>query len=327
MSQIFLFTGENDFLLSEEKRRWIKEFAEKHGPENLLQIEAADLTFRSLLDEVSVMPFVASKRLVVVEGTPKLTKEEIAALPEKMHPDCILLFIEASFDKRLSAVKELLNIATVKTFVPLKGSALRQWVEETMRKLGGSFAPEALALLLAKIGEEQTVLLQEMCKLALFAPGRRLDVADIEEVVVPWGERDVWKLTDLLTAGKLSEALSYARLLLERGKVPQALWANLLWTLQMLVNISAAVRDGHRNPASITKAVGAPFPTVRALQPLAARVDPDRLAEFLGQSISADLDLKTGGLRATAEAPEELLALIDQFVVGCCDLAAGRSTK
>ena len=73
-------TGENLYALRGEKRRWIDEFSKKHGPENIVRVDGKGLTVRILLDEVGVMPFLAEKRLVIVDGVPKSTKEEIQAL-------------------------------------------------------------------------------------------------------------------------------------------------------------------------------------------------------------------------------------------------------
>ena len=79
-SQIYLITGDNDYQIVLERRRWIRGFAEKHGEENCSRIEGVGLSYGKLLDEVAVLPFTAQKRLVVVEGVPAFSKEEMDKL-------------------------------------------------------------------------------------------------------------------------------------------------------------------------------------------------------------------------------------------------------
>ena len=120
MSQIFLFTGENAYALREEVLRWTGGFREKHGEENLLRLTARHLTVGALLDEVAVAPFIAEKRLVLIEGIPTLSKEEVEQLANMVHPQVIITFVDPKPDRRLAATKKLFDLATVKAFPPLR---------------------------------------------------------------------------------------------------------------------------------------------------------------------------------------------------------------
>ena len=37
MANIYVFTGENAYLLQQERQLWIDEFAKKHGEDNLIR--------------------------------------------------------------------------------------------------------------------------------------------------------------------------------------------------------------------------------------------------------------------------------------------------
>lgn len=319
MSQIFYFTGENTYTLSQEKRRWADEFRKKHGPENFISLDGLHLSFRSFLDEIAAAPFIAEKRLIAVDGTPKFSKEETLSIPDHLHASCLLLICDSKPDKRLSSVKELQKIATVKEFPLLDRRRLEAWVDQHARSLGSSIEMDARSHLIEVVGEEQEMLASEMDKLALAATGRGITKADVEMLAVPSGEQEVFGLTNLLAAGKKKEALAYAHDLLARGTTPQSLWAILLWMLDNLTLVSAAVAEGERNPAKIAT-LGVPFPSVRTLLPLASNIDRAALGSFVAQIIEDDIALKTGGYKATVEAPEELIALIDRFVLRCGSL-------
>ncbi|MBI3331735.1 DNA polymerase III subunit delta [Candidatus Peregrinibacteria bacterium] len=320
MSQIFFFTGENAYALGLEKKRWMDQFRDKHGPENLIRLDAAGLSFGAFLDEAASAPFIAEKRLIVLQGTPKFLKEETLSIPEHLHPDAVLLIADGKPDKRLSAVKELQKFSTLKEFPLLDRKALDAWIDQHAKSLGTSIAPPARAHLVAIVGEDQEMLASELTKLTLAATGRAITSEDIDMLAMPSGEQEVWTLTNLLSAGKKREALAYARSLQERGTTAQSLWAILLWMLENLTLVAAAAAANERNPGKIASQLGVPFPSVRTLMPLASVIDPVALRSFVSQVVSDDIELKTGGYRATAEAPEELVALIDRFILRCGSL-------
>jgi len=314
-SSLYYFTGGNAYAVREEKRKWLRQFEEKHGTENLLVLQAADVTYRTLLDEVSVAPFIAEKRLLFVDGTPSLAKEEVERLLGTIHPHCILVIADAAPDKRLAAVKALLKAAEVKEFPLLTGRALLQWMARFAQSHETSFAAGAAEELVSVVGENQDALAQEIAKLAHFAGRRSITARDIETLSVPSGEQEVWKLTNLLGEGKGEEALRYARTLLDHGEDPFSLWNILLWMLRTLVTVTAAVQAGERNPARIASTYKVPFPSARNLLRLAQSVPLSSVQSLLLWATDAEKALKTGGLKATKEAPEELLAVVDAFIL------------
>lgn len=315
MSTVYLFTGENAHLLREERRRWIDEFSKKHGEENITRLDGKHLSVRSLLDDIAVMPFLAERRLVIVDGIPKSSKEEIQTIFAHIHPQTILLFADAKPDKRLAGVKELLAHAEVKTFMPLKGKALLAWIKTTSAALGMRLDDDAVSTLIELLGEDQSMIAHELEKLSLFAAGKPLSRADIEEMTIPSDEGVVWRLTDLLCEGRRTKAATFARMHIERGGDAYGLWAIVLSMLRNAVLVKAAVEDGERNPKAISEKTGVHVFALRSLQPYASRVDGDRLKTFVQWAANADIDLKTGALRSTDEAPQELHALLDRFIL------------
>lgn len=315
MSQLFLFTGANAYALHRERQKWTHEFQSRHGPENLLLLEAQGLTFCQLLDEVGAAPFIAAKRLVLVDGVPRFSKEEVAQLPTILHKDCILVFSDPAPDKRLAGLKELMKIATVKEFVPLRGKALTDWLQSEARALGADLSPPVAAELCAVVGNDQGMLAQELGKLSLYSGARAITREDIDAVCVPSGEQEVWYLLHLLSDGKVTDALAYVGRLLAQGDDPFSLWNLLLWMLKNFVLVAAALREGESNPARIAASCRVPFPSACVLLSSARNVPLARLRSFVGRVTETDIALKTGGYRATADAPQELIGLIDRFVL------------
>ncbi|OGJ63856.1 DNA polymerase III subunit delta [Candidatus Peribacteria bacterium RIFCSPHIGHO2_02_FULL_53_20] len=316
--QIFLLTGKNAYLLAEERHRWIQGFRDKHGAENCSRVEGDALTYPHLLDEISVLPFTARKRLVIVEGVPAFEKEEVERLPKDIHPDVLLLFIDPSPDRRKSGVKALFAIADVRECQLLAGAALEGWIRDAFVREGVAILPDALRALVFAAGTEQIVLQQEIAKLALYAGGKPVTRDDVDTLVLPSGERNVWQLIDLLVEGDAPRTLGFVKELTSRGETTGGLWAMLLWIVAQLTAVAAAVQDGARSPQDVMKKSGMKFGTARGLLPIARRMNHGKLQGMLGRFAQADIDLKTGGLRSTAEAPQEAEAILDVCLAELC---------
>jgi len=317
MAAAFVFTGENQYALFEEKKRWIQEFVKKHGEDNMIRLEGKSQTLRTLLDEVAMMPFLAERRLFVIDGIPKISKEEVDLLLEQIHPQVIVLFVDPKPDKRLAGVKQLLAKAEAKEFAPMKGPKLAEWVSSVAKAHGAVLEPAARDQLVEFVGEDQELLLHELEKLALFARGKSITKADVERMTIPSDEGVIWKMTDLLGAGKKKEASAFAAKMLERGGDAYGLWAILLSFLKNVASVRVALDGGVSSSKEIAEETGVhPF-ALRSLLPYVQKTKTSDLRTFLRWATESDIRLKTGQLRATDEAPEEIRALIDRFLLTC----------
>lgn len=313
LKNVFLFTGDNRFAIREERRLWVKRFIEKHNSENLHCLEEGGLMPRSLLDDISVAPFIAAARLVIVEGVPRWTGEEMENLLSQIHPQVVLLFVSPGLDRRGAAVRVLLKRVQCRTFPVLKGAKLHAWIDETVRSYGSSFPRDARERLLELMGTDQDMLFQEIQKLAICR--REITISDIDRLVVPSREWVEWHLKDILARGDTGAAMQYARTLLQGGQDPFALWAMLLKMVRNMTVIVSAVQDGERNAQVIAQAHAIhPF-VVLSLLPLARRVRLCHMRLLIDRVVEMDHALKTGALRATADDSTELHALIDQAVL------------
>lgn len=314
---IFFFTGDNEFAIRHERLRWIDEFASKHGADNIIRIDGGGLTLPQILDEAACGPFLSAKRLVVIDGIPKLSAEDIDVLVRSAHPDTLVLFTHRKMPgRRLSLPKTLPDGCTLKTFAELKSRELKTWVQDWARQNGATLSDDAYAELLSCVGEDQESLAGEVVKLASAASGADITIERVRTLAVPSSEGVVWRLTDDLCAGRRDRALTYARQLQERGGDAFGIWAVLLGMLKNLVVVAAATREG-KDQKEISQQFGIhPF-ALRSLMAAAKRADLPRLRAFLDQAVDDDIALKTGGYRASDESPQELQAVIDRFIVTC----------
>lgn len=310
---VFVFTGENRFALQQECSRWQREFVERHGEDNLLRRSGAKATVRELLDDVSVAPFLASKRLVLIDGIPKMTPEDVEVLCSQIHPSVIALFIELPGSRVKTGLKELLARATVKEFPELKGQKLLDWTVLQAKAEGTSIAPDAAKRLITLLQGDQQYLEQEIRKLALFATGRPISLADVESMVLPL-EGVIWTVTDAVVASAHTRAVQEAQRLLKSGIEPNALWAGLLHFMRQLTVMVAAF-ESDPNPQTVAQRAGIhPF-AARTMLPYVKRLKLRDIAKAVSKAADRDRALKTGGLRSADDDGQELCAAIDELLL------------
>lgn len=311
---IFLFAGKNRFALEGERRRWEKEFADRHGSENILQRTATGMTLRSLLDDVSTAPFLAEKRLVVVDGLPKFTKQDIDVLLKALHPAVVLLFLERPA-KGKSPAKDLADICTVKDFPELRMPALVSWVLSRASQEGITLEKASAERLVAMLDSDQQFLDSELQKLGLMFAGKTVSPQDLEDVVLPL-EGVPWSMTDAILARSPERAVLCAQKLLAAGGDAFSLWNAALSFLKNLVAVTAACEAGIVSADAVAAKTGIhPF-VLRNMLPLARSLRTADLLALVDRAASFDMKLKTGKLRAGDDAQEELVAALDSVLLG-----------
>lgn len=327
MSQIYLFTGENGYTLGQELLRWRSEFVRKHGAENCLRLDGPRLSLRELLDEVSVMPFLATKRLVVIDGLPPLQKDEWKTLRLQVHPDVAVVIVDvlgvSTGTKRSPAVTRAAREGVEETleFPALGRPQLLSWMRQEAEASGIALGVPEQQLLVDLLGDDQALIASEVQKLALYRAGQAVTTEDIEELVLASAEGVAWRITDLIAQRKGKEALAYALRFLERGGEPWLLWNTVLSFARTLVLLRATAEEGVSDAAAAAKATGLPFPSARGAIGFASTLAPAGLVELVRWLVEADRSLKSGGLKATDEQPGELLALLELSVVRLGQLA------
>lgn len=315
-SELYFFTGENTYAMEKVVLRWKQSFCQKYGDENFLLLQAKDCSLSDILDAVSAMPFIADKRLVLIRGIPKIEKDDAKTIVENIHPQVIVAFVESKPDKRLGVVKVLLELSEVKESKQLSPNELVSWARLLVQAEGGSIDRQSLSMLQDIVGSDQWTLQSELRKLVLYAPGGRIEAAHIDALSVPSGDQVVWKLTDLIGQRHIDEALLFLNRRLERGEDPYGLWVILLNMVRNVTLVWAGVQEG-LSDKGIASAFDISFYAVRGLRPLATSLGARRIRQLVAWAADADIAVKTGGYRYSAENQEEIIALTEKGMLMC----------
>ncbi len=127
---------------------------------------------------------------------------------------------------------------------PVKPNELGDWLEKRLRSRGLSAEPGALQLLAERVEGNLLAAAQEVEKLALLAPGARLDAARMQSLVADSARYDVFKLVESALAGDTHRAVRMLQALRAEGEQVPGLLPILAMELVKLAGLARIAGNG-----------------------------------------------------------------------------------
>lgn len=317
---LYLFYGEERFLLE----HYLAALKKK-----LLDGPAADFNFHRFTQEnmdleqfaraVEALPMMAEHSLVQVDDydMSRLSERDREALVDILSdiPDyCTVVFVfdtvEFKYDGRQKRLKEVLEKGTQVEFCRQNQRELNQWIRRHFQPLGKDIADAECEYLVFVTGGMMTALGSEIEKLASYASGPCITRQDIDAVVEPVLDAEVFSITDAVFEGNYGLALEKLRTLIRMQYEPIYLLAaignqfrRLLWAKRIM---SAGQGEGALGDM-IRSATGRPAHSfVLRKSMTAARRAPDGFCE-LAMELCLDADMQ---LKSSSGNGQEVLELL-----------------
>jgi DNA polymerase-3 subunit delta len=312
---LYVLHGEDDFSLS----RALGEIKKGLGDPSMLTtnttiLEGQKVTPDELRTVVGTVPFLAEKRLVIVQGllgrfesrgkAPRRKKAQSANERENDAqsfaaamgniPDSTVLVLVDDKIKSANPLFKQLSGAKVMAFPLLRGEVLRQWAKQEVGAQNAAISPQAVDLLARLVGGNLWVMSSEINKLALFASGRRIEEDDIRAVVSSAQEANVFAMVDAILDFRAGVAQRLLEQLLQQGASPAYLLVMLARQVRLIVRAKEMRR--RRTPeAEMQSRLGlkSEFPFRKTLEQ-AQRYPLERLKTVYLRLLEADLAIKTG---------------------------------
>jgi DNA polymerase-3 subunit delta len=306
--------GEDDFSI----RQSLDEIKRGIGDPTALMTNTTVLDGQVTLDRLrgacETVPFLAEKRLVIVEGLlarfepgGKSGRKRAANLngrPDEWKsiaggisqlPDFTeLVLIDGRISNQNPLLRELSAVAQIKSFPLLKEPQLRQWIEQRVARAGGSISPRAVDLLVRFVGSNLWIMASEVDKLLLFVGDRRIEEGDVRVVVSYAQEANVFALVDAILEFRVGIAQELLQQLLKYGAVPAYLLVMLSRQVQLMVRVKE-LRSQRKSRSEIQSKLGLTSDFVlRKAWEQADNYSLVRLREVYHKLLEADLAIKTG---------------------------------
>ena len=312
---LYVFHGPDQFRAREELQA-VRRQLDHEGNliHNTVRLEGRGLTPGELRAACHAASFFAENRLVIVEGLQgrfsgvrrtgrapnRAGVSDLEAFAEVLTtlPDTTtaVLLDEQAARGFLSALGEN---ATVREFPILRLDALRQWASSRAGSQNATLSPAALDRLVALIdGYHLGELAHEIDKLATYANGRTIELADVDLLTSAAVQYQIWDLTDAVIAGRTGRALAFVETMAARGGrdyAPQLLIFMLTRQYRQLLLAKALLEDGLSQQQIGERLRIGPFPLRRVLDQT-NRYPTQRLETAYRRLLETDVAVKTGAL-------------------------------
>ena len=299
------FYGQNMYALRQQLDQMVKAYLAKAGSDfGLERIDGAAVKPRELMAALRAAPFLASSRLVIVEGVAanKAMAPMLAELTASVPSSTVAVFVEREVDQRTTAFKTLGKADKVVKFEMLAGPKLLSWARAEVARLGGEAEPAVLQELLELAGEDQWRLSGELNKLVNY--DARITLETVRLLVTPSVERSIFDLVEAMTAGRMAAALTSYHGLLKQKESEIYVLTMIQWQLRNL--LLAKTAPAALPPNELAKAAGmSPYVASKMMAAQRTMSEP-ALAAAYSAAADCEYDIKTGAIKAEA-AVEQLI--------------------
>ena len=324
----YLFHGEDEFSRSET----LADFKKKMGDPGLVELnttvfDGSRVTLDELQHACGSVPFMAERRLVIVEGL--LTrlaskgkgealsawqKEYLEGLTQylKHLPETTrLVFVE---DRPINKSNPVHRLALaderghVREFEPPQKKKLNRWIEKRVKKKGGKISAAAVETLAAFVGSDLRLLDREIEKLSIYVNGAHpINEDDVRLLVSYVQEANVFEMVDALGQRDGQRAARLLHQLLDDGEHPLALLGMIVRQFRIMIQVKELSERGLSQKDIVARLKLHPF-VVKKTMRQAGNFSMEQLETIYRKLLETDVSIKTGKV-------DGVLAL-DMLVVG-----------
>lgn len=280
----------------------------------LSQYSGADVAEpRELFDELRTPPFLAPRRLIIVEDAASFAANArdalLAYLDKPSKTGTLVLALEKlpKNDKLGAAVR---RAGLVVACEPPREYELPRWITARARDYGKRVDAAAAKRLADSIGVNLPIVDQSLAKLALYVGSRdTITVKDVNTLVEDLPVTTVFKLTDAVGNKEPAKALRVLETLLAQNNEPAYIVSMVRWALERLIN-TRTLLDGGKSPQDISKALHMkPGYFLDQTIKHARRRSRGELLRAFDLLLQADLDSKTSAMDPRAILEHLLIRL------------------
>jgi len=265
------------------------------------KIAASSSGLSELLERARIMPMLSPVQILILQDAEDLerggdesaekTADELSAYLADPSPFTIVIFQAASLDKRRKLYKTLAEKALM-VELTTGGANVAALAVEMAREFGAEIEPQAAAELAEAVNGEIAKLRLELEKLSLFAAGRRIEVADVEALVLSARKFTVWNLAEVLATRDRRAAMEYLDGALRAGEQPQQIVGALGWMYRKL--IEARELSPATNQFQAARELGTRPETAAIALAQSKKIPRETLLAGMIELAEADSELKSG---------------------------------
>ena len=328
--------GADDFSLNEA----LELLKSQVGPQdvldaNLSRVQASASTLQQVQALCSTVPFLASRRLVIVEGLMSLFEGRRPSRRGRVTQDAVnewpaladfvpdmpqstdLVLLDGAVSRGNSLLARLSPLGEVTEFPALRGARLTGWIQNRAKAAGCAISTEGVRLLSELVGGNLWTLSSEIEKLSLYCNGRRAEAEDVRLLVPFANEVNVFNAVDAVMERRFPDALRSMRRLMDGGATGTYIVAMVARQVRLLLLAKELEASGVPQPQMGSRLGVTSDWVLGKLREQASRYSATGLEALHRGLLETDLAVKTGRIAESSVAEY----LVQQFA------RVGRGTR
>ena len=280
---------------------------------NLKYFDGKKLNYQDFKDSFQVISMFKEKKLTVLTNVfyAQDFKERFLKNFEKFinSGDIILFYQEEKIVRNNSLFVFLSKHAKCQEFKLLDSQKLKKWIEKEFSIYQSEIDRKAIQSLIDFVGNDLWRLSNEIKKLASYKKGNKIEMGDVELLVKPKIETDIFKTIEAMAVKNKKQALSLLHKHLEKGDNPLYLLSMINFQFRNLLIIKELIQKNLPYNLLVKESKLHPF-VVRKTYSQAQKFELEELKKIYEKIFQIDSKIKTGKI-------EPQLAL-DLFISESC---------
>jgi DNA polymerase III subunit delta len=292
---VYLLLGDDE----ERKARGVEKLGQGRALEAYNAAETSPETVVSACNSHSLFgdgPFVLVRNL---DAWNAAQKARILDYLQNPSPETDLVMLGEKLGAREKLLAAVKRKGEVHDFKQPTGTALAKWAIGHAKKLGLELPEDVAGELVARCSDDKVRVMGEIEKLVLYAEGTAT-LEDLEALVRPDLQSNIFGFVDALGTGDRSEALKLLEALLATGEPPLRIVYMVRRQFRLLARARSLFEEGNPRP-EVASALKVPPFVAKKLEEQARRMDEGDLE----RALALTLDLE-GGLKGGSDLADEL---------------------
>lgn len=294
--QVYLLLGEEAYLRNQYRDKLKKALLGDGDAMNFHYFEGKDVSPGEVIDLAETMPFLAERRVLVLENTGLFAHggEMLADYLKEPAPTAYFVFVEESADKRSRLYKAVTAKGRAVEFKTQDEAVLQRWILGILKKEGMNITGRDLAFFLEKTGSDMENIRGELEKLLCYCMGRDVVTAkDIEEICTKQISNQIFDMINAIAEKKQRKAMNLYYDLLTLKEPPMRILYLITRQFNMLLQVKELKNRGC-DASTIGEKVGLAGFIARKYVAQAARFRTADLRRAVEDCVEAEEAVKTG---------------------------------
>ena len=275
---------------------------------NLKYFEGKELEFEDFRDEILSFSMFGEKKLLILRDVfpnQEFKEKFLKDFKKIVNPkDIILFYEEAEVLEDDNLLKLLKKSGKSQEFKFLEGRFLKNWVKKEFERYEARASIEVIEKLTDFVGNDTWRLFNEIQKLVNYKRDKEIQIKDVELLVRPKIETDIFKTIDAIAQKNKKQALGLLHKHLEKGDSPLYLLSMINFQFRNLVVVKNLMDKNYTYQNILKSTKLHPYVVKKSLWQ-AQKFSLTELKKIYRKIFQADIDIKTG-----KKEPETALDLL-----------------